>query len=83
MEEKDRKFFHDESFAVLHDKPGVLSMSNEGQPHTNGSQFFVTLNAIPILDKRCVAFGRVVSGMRVFRRIEKLGEFMRYSWANG
>ena len=35
------KLWPDESFAISHDRRGVLSMANKG-PNTNGSQFFIT-----------------------------------------
>lgn len=46
-------------------------MANAG-PHTNGSQFFVSTGPLRWLERQCVAFGRVISGMRVVRVIEKL-----------
>jgi len=60
--------FPDESFAVAHGGPGVLAMANCG-PHTNASQFFVSLRALDFMNKNAVAFGRVVSGMGAIRRL--------------
>jgi len=60
--------FADESFVIQHDRPGILAMANKG-PHTNASQFFISLCEFPAFQGKKVAFGRVVSGMAVLQRI--------------
>jgi cyclophilin family peptidyl-prolyl cis-trans isomerase len=63
--------FEDETFDVKFDKPGVLAMASSG-PHTNGSQFFVTLAVLPWLNCRAVGFGRVISGFAAVERLQEL-----------
>lgn len=64
--------FPDESFAVKHDRKGVLSMARGRSPHTNASQFFVTMQPMPCFDFSRVAFGRVVTGFETLDRINNV-----------
>ena len=63
--------FPDEFGQTLrHDAAGVLSMANSG-PNSNGSQFFITLDATPHLDDVHSVFGRVVSGQSDMNSVQQ------------
>jgi cyclophilin family peptidyl-prolyl cis-trans isomerase len=59
--------------APKHDKAGVLSMANTGQPKSDGSQFFITFRPTPELDGKHTVFGEMVEGMDVLKKLEDQG----------
>lgn len=59
---------------VSHDR-GVVAMARSQRPDSAGSQFYITLDAAPFLDRNYTVFGRVVSGMDVVDRIQ-VGDVM-------
>jgi len=64
-------FFEDENFAVSHSSRGILGMANQGR-HTNGSQFYVTLQPTSWMDTKYVAFGKLVEGGDLLDKLEAL-----------
>jgi peptidylprolyl isomerase len=62
------RYFPDESFHVAHDAPGILGMVNDGE-HTNSSAFYVTLKRTSWMDRKYVAFGRVMEGLKTIQAI--------------
>jgi len=52
------------------DGPGWVGMANSG-PDTNGSQFFITLGAMPELNGTHTLFGKVVSGLEVVANLTR------------
>lgn len=65
-------FFEDENFTLKHESAGLLSMVNEGRPHTNNSQFIIILESSPHLDNLNVVFGKVVAGMGTVLEMSKV-----------
>ncbi|XP_004406755.1 PREDICTED: peptidyl-prolyl cis-trans isomerase-like 6 isoform X1 [Odobenus rosmarus divergens] len=61
--------FEDENFSIPHNKRGVLGMANKGR-HSNGSQFYITLQPAPYLDRKYVAFGQLTEGIEVLQKLE-------------
>ena len=54
---------------LRHDKAGILSMANIGQPNSGGGQIFITLAPTPWLNDKHTIFGEVVEGMDVVKKI--------------
>ncbi|XP_069135671.1 uncharacterized protein [Argopecten irradians] len=61
--------FEDENFAVSHSKRGMLGMASRGR-HTNGSQFYITLQPTKWMDTKYVAFGQIIEGTATLREME-------------
>lgn len=55
---------------LLHTK-GMVSMANSG-PHTNGSQFFITVADVNFLDGGYSVFGSVIEGVEIAEKITGL-----------
>lgn len=67
----DESTFPDENFIVEHNGSGILSMANHGL-HTNASQFCISFRALPWMNKKYVAFGKVVEGYAVLQKLEEI-----------
>uniref|UniRef100_UPI00398E8BF9 probable inactive peptidyl-prolyl cis-trans isomerase-like 6 n=1 Tax=Pristiophorus japonicus TaxID=55135 RepID=UPI00398E8BF9 len=61
--------FRDETFAISHCKRGVLGMANKGR-HTNGSQFYITLQPTVWMNTKFVSFGHLIAGTEVLKELE-------------
>ncbi|KAK6171495.1 hypothetical protein SNE40_019672 [Patella caerulea] len=62
--------FEDENFAIPFVNRGIVGMANKGR-HSNGSQFFITLQPAPWMNTKYVAFGQVIEGTETLKRIEE------------
>jgi peptidyl-prolyl cis-trans isomerase B (cyclophilin B) len=51
---------------------GVISMANSGHPDTAGSQFFICLDAQPMLDGGYTTFGKLIKGEDVLTKLGKV-----------
>ncbi len=64
--------FDDEFHPLLrHSHAGILSMANAGA-NTNGSQYFITVQATSYLDDAHAVYGRVVDGMDIVYEISEV-----------
>ncbi|KAK2197665.1 bifunctional Cyclophilin-type peptidyl-prolyl cis-trans isomerase domain/Cyclophilin-like domain superfamily [Babesia duncani] len=70
------QYMHDESFAYLHSKPGVLGMAKTRYMNSNASQFYITFRPCPHLDNKMVVFGHVEYGQDVLDAIKKQGTML-------
>lgn len=67
--------FKDEKSALLirNDAAGIVGMANSG-PHTNKSQFYITLSPAPQCDGKHVVLGKVINseGLEFLKKIDEL-----------
>lgn len=66
------EYFADECYSVDFgcELGGIVGCANKG-PHTNGSQFFITLGPCQWMNNKKVGFGRVLQGYSVLKEIEE------------
>jgi len=58
---------------VTYDRPFLLGTANRSQPNTDGSQFFITVVAVPQLNNKHTIFGEVVEGQDTVKKLEAAG----------
>jgi peptidylprolyl isomerase len=54
---------HEADNGLPFDRAGLISMAHTMQPHSTGSQFFITYSPQPMLDADFTVFGEVTQGM--------------------
>ena len=65
------KFEDEIDRSYTHSSKGTLSMANAG-PATNGSQIFITFVPTPFLDSKHSVFGKIVEGIEVLDKIQRI-----------
>lgn len=63
------KFADEIDGSLKHDSEGILSMSNDGYPNSNGSRFYISLAPLPMLDGKSTIFGKVVKDIETINKI--------------
>jgi cyclophilin family peptidyl-prolyl cis-trans isomerase len=71
-------FEHEFHPDLRHARPGILSMLNKGA-YCHGSQFFISLKALPFFDDKHSVFGEVIEGQDVLNSLEKGDRIIRVS----
>ncbi|KAJ8956665.1 hypothetical protein NQ318_014019 [Aromia moschata] len=61
-----------ENYVVPHNRRGVLSMCNSRRHRDNTTQFFITLVPASWMDHNYVAFGQLIQGAEILKRIEEV-----------
>lgn len=64
----------DENYKLPFSGPGVVGMVNEMEPNNNGSKFFIQVGPAPYLTGKHTAFGTVLDGWDVVKKIEACGQ---------
>ena len=72
------RFRHEFRPDLRHDRPGILSMLNDGA-FSHGSRFFITLKETPPYDDKHTIFGAVVEGESVVERLAEGDAIQRIS----
>ena len=71
-------FQHEFHPSLRHDRPGILSMLNAGS-YSHGSQFFISLKALPFFDDRHSVFGEIIEGHELLSKLEAGDRIIRVS----
>ena len=67
---------------LLFDTAGMVGMANAG-PDTNGSQFFITLTAMPDLNGSYTIFGEVIQGLDVVKNLSERDQSLGIPLSDG
>jgi cyclophilin family peptidyl-prolyl cis-trans isomerase len=65
----------DENYDIKFAGPGTVGMMNSMKPNHNGSIFFIQTGPASYLNGKHTAFGTVVDGWKVIKRIEACGRY--------
>lgn len=71
LTKRARRMIPDEPSQIRHER-GILSMARSDAPNTATSHFFILVSDAANLDGKFAAFGRVISGMDVADKINKM-----------
>ncbi|MCK5737795.1 peptidylprolyl isomerase, partial [bacterium] len=65
-------WFMDAEFNDIPHEAGIISMARAQDLNSAGSQFFICLSKLPMLDNAYSVFGKVVTGMDVVNNISQV-----------